>query len=143
MVQTKKHIKNKQSYTRTLRIRENCPAGYIKRNSYVRLTRGKRSHVPEQCIKDRGLPGKGYKDGGIGPLRKGELSKFGYMHVSELSVRKRRIALRLAIAEYGSLGVWRKLNAVAVYTKHTSPRVSRIFKEDMAWIRSEFGIKAF
>jgi hypothetical protein len=44
--------------------------------------------------------------------------------------------------EYGSLTVWRKLNAVYVYTRRTSPSNSRIFKEDMDWIRTTFGIKA-
>lgn len=127
---------------RTLR---SCPSGYIKRAAYVRTTkRGVRIHVPEQCIRDRGLPGKAFRGTrGIGPLRKGELTKYGYQNVRQLSVSDRRLALRKAIQEFGSLGVWRKLNAVAVYTKHTSPALSMLYKEDMNWIRSEFGIKAF
>ncbi len=80
---------------------------------------------------------------GIGPLRKGELTKYGYKNVAELSVADRHKALEKAIDEYGSLGVWRKLNAVAVYTKRTLPKLSKIFKEDMNWIRAKFGIKAF
>ncbi len=100
--------------------------------------------MPEQCIRDIGSPGKGYRDGpGIGPLRKGELTKYGYKNVLELSVADRHAALQKAIAEYGSLGVWRKLNAVAVYTKRTLPHISKIFKADMDWIRAKFGIKAF
>jgi len=79
---------------------------------------------------------------GIGPLRKGELSKYGYVHVAELSEEQRHKALEKAIDAYGSLGVWRKLNAVAVYTKRTSPAVSRLFQADMDWIRRTFGIKA-
>ena len=119
-----------------------CSKGEIMRKSYIRtLKNGRQIHVPEQCIQDRGLPGTGFI--GIGPLRKGELTKYGYQHVNNLTISQRRTALRKAIREYGSLGVWRKLNAVAVYTKRTSPQTSRIFKEDMAWIRSEFGIKAF
>ena len=77
----------------------------------------------------------------IGPLRKGELAKYGYQHVVDLTVAQRKTALRKAIEAFGPLGVWRKLNAVAVYTKHTAPKSSRVFKEDMNWIRTEFGIK--
>jgi len=122
-----------------------CPPGTIKRSSYVRYTqKGKHVLVPEQCIQDRGLPGKGFRNGpGIGPLRKGELGKFGYADVTSLSTSQRHRALEAAIREYGSLGVWRKLNAVAVYTKHTAPATSSIFKADMKWIRETYGIKAF
>jgi hypothetical protein len=134
-----------RGYRMTKRALNTCPKGYIKRAAYVRLTkRGKRSYVPEQCVTDVGLPGKGYRDGpGIGALRKGELSKHGYANVAQLSVEQRHAALRKAIAEYGSLGVWRKLNAVSIYTKRTAPHISAIFKDDMAWIRTTFGIKAF
>ena len=125
---------------------KNCPAGYIKRASFMRYTKkGKHSLVPEQCIPDIGLPGKGYRYGGpgIGKLRKGELSKHGYTNVGELSVAERHSALTEAIKEFGSLGVWRKLNAVKVYTKNTAPHISSIFSEDMDWIRTKFGLKAF
>lgn len=134
-----------RGYRMTKRALKTCPEGYVKRNAFVRITkRGKRSYVPEQCISDVGSPGKGYSDGpGIGALRKGELSKYGYQNVIKLSVGKRHGALEKAIDEYGSLGVWRKLNAVAVYTKRTAPHISAIFKEDMDWIRAKFGIKAF
>lgn len=123
-----------------------CPAGYIKRAAFVRRTRsGKRSYVPEQCIPDVGRPGKGYYTGGpgIGSLRKGELAKHGYSDVANMSASERHAALDSAISEFGSLGVWRKLNAVAIYTRRTAPEVSTIFKQDMDWIRKIYGIKAF
>jgi hypothetical protein len=121
-----------------------CGKGYILRKGYTRKSSsGKRVRVTARCIKDRGLPGKGYqgKGPGIGKLREGELSQFGYSGVSKLSESQRHAALKKAIAQYGALDVWRKLNAVAVYTKHTSPVVSRVFKSDMAWIRSSYGGK--
>lgn len=121
-----------------------CGKGYIRRNAYTRKSRsGKRVRVTARCVKDRGLPGKGYqgKGPGIGKLREGELSQFGYSGVSKLSEAQRHTALKKAVAAYGALSLWRKLNAVAVYTKHTSPGVSRIFKSDMAWIRSTYGGK--
>ena len=134
-----------RGYRHTRRALKNCPTGYIKRASYVRYTkRGKHVLVPEQCIHDRGLPGKGLRGGpGIGPLRKGELAKFGYANVMTLSESERHAALVKAVKAYGSLGVWRKLNAVAIYTRRTAPFASRIFKMDMDWVRSMFGIKAF
>jgi len=121
-----------------------CGKGYILQKGYTRKSRsGKRVRVTARCVKDRGLPGKGFKGEGpgIGKLREGELSQFGYSGVSKLSEGQRHAALKKAIAQYGPLSVFRKLNAVAVYTKYTSPMVSRVFKSDMAWIRSSYGGK--
>jgi hypothetical protein len=114
--------------------------GYIRRAAYTRKTKsGKRVHVPAALIKNVGRPGKGYKgpDGrpGIGPLREGELSQFGYANVVKKSAKTRRVALKKAVARYGSLSVRRKLQAVATYTKYTSPRASKVFKSDIAWIK--------
>jgi hypothetical protein len=101
--------------------------------------------VPEQCIRNVGAPGKGLAGAkpGIGPLRKGELAKFGYSHVVSKTISDRHGALSRAVKKYGSLGVWRKLNAVQVYTRRLSPASSKVFKADMDWIRSKYGIKAF
>jgi len=101
--------------------------------------------VPEQCIRNVGAPGKGLRTGGpgIGRLRKGELAHFGYKNVLSMPVGARHAALTKAIAAYGSLTVWRKLNAISVYTRRTSPGASAVFKADMDWIRAKFGIKAF
>ena len=78
----------------------------------------------------------------IGPLRKGELTKYGYIHVTKLSVEERRAALRHAVREYGSLTTWKKLNAVAVYTRYAAPESYAIFHQDMDWIRKTYGLKA-
>lgn len=135
-----------RGYRKSARTLKSCPSGYIKRASYVRYTkRGKHVLVPEQCIPDVGAPGKGYAgDGpGIGKLRSGELAKFGYTDVQKLGESERHAALARAIEAFGSLGVWRKLNAVQVYTRRTSPSASAIFKRDMDWIRNVYGLKAF
>ena len=119
---------------------------YIRRAAYTRKTKsGKRVRVPAALIKNVGRPGKGYTgpDGrpnglmspGIGPLREGELSQFGYANVVKKSAKTRRAALKKAVARYGSLSVRRKLQAVATYTKRTSPRASKVFKSDIAWIK--------
>jgi hypothetical protein len=106
--------------------------------------KGKHVLVSAACIADVGAPGKGFQGGpGIGPLRQGNLSKYGYSGVAGISQEARRMALRKAVNEYGSLTVWRKLNAVYVYTRRTSPETSRAVKQDMDWVRTTFGIKAF
>ena len=132
-----------RGYSMKNRSLKNCPAGYIKRAAFVRYTRkGKHSLVREQCIRNVGAPGKGFRDGpGIGPLRKGELLKHGYVGVTKMSVGERHKALDSAVKEFGSLSTWRKLNAVAVYSKRTAPGVSAIFKADMDYIRSKYGLK--
>ena len=139
---TRKRLRGVRLSRRTLR---SCPAGYIKRAAFMRYTKkGKHSLVPEQCIRNIGAPGKGYRNGpGIGPLRKGELTKYGYKDVVHMPVADRHAALRKAVAEFGSLGVFRKLNAVHVYTRRVAPAASRVFKEDLEWIRKTFGLKAF
>lgn len=114
--------------------------GFIRRVAYTRkLKNGRRIRVPAALIKDVGRKGKGYhgSDGnpGIGPLREGELSQFGYSNVVKTSAKTRRIALKKAVKKYGSLSVRRKLQAVATYTKNTSPVASKIFKSDIAWIK--------
>lgn len=112
--------------------------GYIRRAAYTRKTKsGKRVRVPAGLIKNVGRPGKGYKGRGpgIGPLREGELSQFGYVNVVKKSSKTRRSALKKAVKKYGSLSVSRKLQAVATYTKSTSPAASKVFKSDIAWIK--------
>lgn len=155
------HIPSIKSLTR-----KNCPPGYIPRRSYVRkyttairkkgFTVRRKSGttyrvypksisalVESKCVKDLGLPGKGPRSGkGIGPLHKGELAQFGYSHRETEDVR--HAALRKAAEEYGALGVYRKLDAVAKLTMRTLPAVSRIFKKDRDWVKETLGpLKAF
>jgi hypothetical protein len=123
-----------------------CPRGKILRSPYVRIRKDKRVFIPASCINDVGNPGKGFVSPsgstGIGPLRKGDLARFGYKTVTAMSEERRHLALRSAVQEYGSLTVWRKLNAIYIYTRHTSPESSAIFLEDRDWVRNTFGISA-
>jgi hypothetical protein len=130
---------------KTLRGPRRCPPGMIRRAPYVRIRRDTRTFVPASCIPDVGAPGKGLASGasGIGPLRTGDLSRFGYDNVVTLTQGIRHLALAKAIREYGSLTVWRKLNAVYIYTRRSSPSSSRVFKADRDWIKEHYGIKAF
>jgi hypothetical protein len=94
--------------------------------------------VRSGCIKNRGLPGKGTASGkAIAPLRKGELRKHGYVY--RLSSEQRKAALKKAIKEFGPLGVYRKLNAVAKLSTRTAPEASRVFKSDRDWVKKTYG----
>lgn len=138
--------------------RRACPPGMIERKEYARkystavvqkgfkTTKGTRhpkktnlTYVGPACVKDRGLPGKGKQS--IGPLRKGELSKYGYS--MRESQEDRHKALRKAIEEYGALGVYRKLDAVTKLTERTIPDASKIYEKDRNWVRDSFDLKAF
>ena len=139
-----------------------CPKGYIMRKGYTRKFRpsvkatgftvrrkgtvytvrpkANTVRVPAACIKNRGLPGKGPREGeGIGKLRKGELIKYGYQY--RLSDSLRQAALKKAIKRYGPLSVYRKLDAVAKLSLRTAPDASGIFEKDRNWIRENFELK--
>lgn len=121
-----------------------CPAGQILRRPYVRVQpkTQKRIFVAGSCITDRGAPRKGGASGSIGPLRKGDLKQFGYDDVRNMTQGARHIALAKAVRAYGPLSLWRKLNAIYIYTRNTAPASSAIFKQDRDWIRSQYGVKA-
>jgi hypothetical protein len=100
-------------------------------------------YVPASCIKDTGKPGKGVPNGqAIAPLRKGELTKYGYS--TNLPENDRRKILLEAVKDLGALTIYRKLDAVAKLSLRISPENSRIFAKDRDWIRKTFGpLKAF
>ena len=77
---------------------------------------------------------------GIGKLHKGELSSVGYS--TKKSVRSRHTALNKATRKYGALSVYRKMNAISVYTKRTSPRTSKIARADRNYIGKHHGYKS-
>ena len=140
---TKECLNEKVINPITNRCVKNCPKGYIIRNSYTRTLKGKKINVLAKCIKSRGLPGKTsdrYKgvNKGIGPLKKGELSKYGYTQVKKLSKIKRHRYLNSAVKEYGTPRILKKLGAVKTYQKNKSPEVSRILYDNMKWIRKKY-----
>ena len=145
-------IPHTRSKTRRTALR--CPPGQIARISYVRrLTskvkrEGYMKHtpsgrtiivhpkkksvaVPAGCIKNVGQPGHGPEL--IGPLRKGQLSKYGYSY--KLPGMNRRAALSRAIAADGRTTVYHRLNAVAKLTVSGAPRASAVFAADRNWVR--------
>ena len=142
--------------------KKECPKGYIMRRGYTRKFRpsiktsgftvrrkgtvytarpkANTIKVPAGSIKNRGLPGKGPREGeGIGKLRKGELIKYGYSY--RLSNTVRRKALEKAIKAYGVLPVYRKLDAVAKLSMRTAPEAHKVFVADRDWIQHNYELK--
>lgn len=122
-----------------------CPPGKIIRNAYTRhVTRAngvrKTIRVKASCVKDMGARGK-LPAGSptIGPLKKGELTRFGYSYKHPES--SRRSAIRRAIQQLGALNLYRKLDAVAKLTVLTSPKASQTFAADRDWIRAHYVLK--
>ena len=80
------------------------------------------------------MMGGGRRRGRIGTLRKGTL--MGY-HAKDKQ-RSRRATLRKVVRTVGALSAFRKLNAVAVYSKKRAPGTAKTFKRDRNWIRKTF-----
>jgi hypothetical protein len=137
--------------------RQACPPGMIERKAYKRKYRksvrkkgftvqrsgttyrvypkAQSATIAATCVKDTGKEGKGtYKS--IGPLRKGELSKYGYSFRE--GTEKRHAALNKAIKAYGPLGVFRKLDAVYKLSENRIPRVAEVFKRDRNWVYQKY-----
>jgi hypothetical protein len=137
-----------------------CPPGQIARSGYLRKistrihTEGynrktktgkiirvrpktKTMRVKSACIKDVGKKGKASSSTPrIGPLRKGDLKKYGYSY--KLPETRRHAALKSAVREYGPLGVYHKLNAVAKLTTISAPSAHSAFSKDRNWIRIQY-----
>jgi hypothetical protein len=133
-----------------------CPPGYKKRKGYTRKFRSsikaegytvrrkgklytvqpkvQEVVVPVSCIKKRNTTAKR-----VGKLRKGDLIKYGYQY--RLSDLLREKALTKAIAAYGALSVYHKLDAVAKLSEKHAPDASKIFSRDRDWVRSNFNLK--
>jgi hypothetical protein len=135
--------------------RKDCPPGHVLRKAYsrhystavrlkgftVKKTSGKvyrihpsqkNTHINATCVKDTKVGPKSVKKQ-IGPLKKGELAKYGYSF--RASESQRHAALQKAIAEYTALGVYRKLDAVAKLTVNTVPAAAKVFAGDREWVR--------
>ena len=72
------------------------------------------------------------------PLRKGTLRKHGYE--ADKSVKQRHAALRKAVKAENWLSVFRKLNAVATYSKN-KPTLHKTFIADRNWVKETFKTK--
>lgn len=75
------------------------------------------------------------RGGKMGTLKKGLLKKVGYRVTAKTSTRRR--AVRKAIRKYGRTSTLRKLNAVSVLTRRTSPAKSKVFRADMKFVQKQ------
>lgn len=102
------------------------------RKPYVRKsgTEVSGTYVPPATfkIRDVGLPGRGKK---IFTVKKGLLTSLGY-HIHE-SPEKRRMALKRADKKYGSVRLWRMLNAQVLFRKRTDG-IGHTFRQDRDWV---------
>lgn len=107
------------------------------RKAYVAHRRGKTVRVPAHRIPDQGAPGRWSGPGeGIGEMKEGLLTRTGYSSTKGRTARHR--SLKKAVRRYGALSTFRKLNAVATYTKRTSKGKSRTFRADRNWVKKTF-----
>ena len=104
------------------------PRGSISRKKKSPI--GKKIKARSRCVKSRGLRSRRV----LPPLKKGSLTRFGYT-VHE-SVEKRRSALRRALKAYGYSSLIKKLNAVKILTKNTSPTNSKIYGSDIKYLQN-------
>jgi hypothetical protein len=121
--------------------RKACPPGKIPRASYTRHvvnSAGSRKpvRVKSTCVKGSSTPAQI-----IGPLRKGELKRFGYSYKLPESVRHH--AMKAAIKNLGPLDVYRKLDAVAKLSVTKNKQAHMVFSADRDWIRAHWVLKAF
>lgn len=104
------------------------PRGSISRKKKSPI--GKKIKARSRCVKSRSLRSRRV----LPPLKKGSLTRFGYT-VHE-SVEKRRSALRRALKAYGYSSLIKKLNAVKILTKNTSPTNSKIYGSDIKYLQN-------
>jgi hypothetical protein len=120
--------------------RKACPPGKIPRASYTRRiissSGSKNIHVKSTCVKGSSTPAQT-----IGPLRKGELKRFGYSY--KLPESDRHHAMKAAIKNLGALDVYRKLDAVAKLSATKNKQAHIVFSADRDWIRNHWVLKAF
>jgi hypothetical protein len=125
-----------KSRGRSSRKSPRCSKGQIVRKGYRRRSsRSSRStYVSPSCITDRGKKGHGTQ---LFKLEKDVLKKYGYHDIKSLTVSERRQALRSALKDgVPALSLFRRLNALHVLTKNTSPAISSKFKADRDFVKT-------
>jgi len=137
--------------TRSVNSKKSCPQGYTLRKGYYRkygsqvrergfnrLVKGKtvKTYPSDKriLVKSACVQLKGFKK--IGPLRSGDLIKYGYQY--RLPTEKRIEALKEAIQEYGPLSTYRKLDAVAKLGLKKMPKAAQVFAADRDWVHKHY-----
>jgi hypothetical protein len=119
-------VNNKPVYSKKV-----CPRGSISRKSYIRKGNVK---VNAACVKSKSLRAKKKSPQVYLPkLKQGGLKKYGY--AVHDSLKKRHTALKKAIKRYGASKTIKKLNAIRLLTKNTSPKNSKIYAKDLKYVQ--------
>ncbi len=110
--------------------------GRITRRAHWRYIRGMKIRVPSRKVKDMGARGKWAAKHGPGI---GELTPGGLMGYSpSMSKTARHTKLRKVVKSKGALSTFRKLNALATYTKRTAKGKSKTAKADRNWVKKTY-----
>ena len=110
-----------------------------KGHTTVRKATVRKSRVPTARITDRGAKGKWRevnKSNGIEINHPGSLSSMGYSVVDKPA--SRHSTLRRVIKKFGPTATFRKLKAVATFTKRTSKGRSIKFNADSNWVKKKY-----
>jgi len=104
---------------------------YTRDHTVIPETKVKGSCVKKSTfyIKDVGAPGRGKK---LFKVKRGLLKKHGYS--THLPEEQRHEALRKADRDYGSVRLWKMLNAQVVYRKRLPDGVLSTFRQDRDWV---------
>jgi len=112
--------------------------GTIRRRGYTAHRRGKTIKVKSSLIPDLGAIGRwvSLHGPGIGPMKKGELTRYGYKSSAPRTTR--RNALRKAVQSYGATSTFRKVNALETLSKRTATSRNKTYSADRNWVRKTF-----
>ena len=75
-----------------------------------------------------------------------EVVQKGYKKISKMANSKGEEvvdAIKDAIKEFGALGVFHKLDAIAKLSRRTVPEAAEAFRKDRDWLKSHYKLKAF
>jgi hypothetical protein len=121
-----------------------CKSGYILREGYHRkksmrsgVKKIKSRWISPKCIKSKSGRPHGKQ---LFVLEKGTLSKFGYSKINDLTLTQRKEALHKALQQLKPITIFKKLNAVSTLNKNTNPPLSKMFKRDANWVKSNYMI---
>lgn len=128
MVKRKRLRVNRKAHKRKSYLKD------VQRGKGVRLKRIRKTKVKKSksfLIKDIGAVGRGKKV--IKRIRKGLLTGMGYS--TKIPASERHRALRKADKKFGSVRLFRMLQAQVVLRKRIQPRARKVFVADRNWVR--------
>ena len=123
----RRSIQKKPRYSKKI-----CPKGSISRKSFKKKSG---SRLKATCVKSKNLRAKAMSPLVYLPtLKTGSLSKYGYSVLN--TPRSRHIALKKAASTYGTNKLVKKLNAVRVLTRNTSPKNYIRYTDDIYYVQN-------